>query len=51
VDSVDLGLLLAAWGACTDPVCDADLNGDGTVSSLDLGELLSRWGSCDGGNG
>ncbi len=51
VDSVDLGLLLAAWGACTDPVCDADLNGDGTVSSIDLGELLSRWGSCDGGNG
>ncbi|MGA1517934.1 MAG: choice-of-anchor I family protein [Phycisphaerales bacterium] len=51
VDSVDLGLLLAAWGACTDPVCDADLNGDGTVSSIDLGELLSRWGSCVGGNG
>ncbi|MGA0173045.1 MAG: choice-of-anchor I family protein, partial [Phycisphaerales bacterium] len=51
VDSVDLGLLLAAWGACTDPVCDADLNGDGTVSSIDLGELLSHWGSCVDGNG
>ncbi len=51
VDSVDLGLLLAAWGACTDPVCDADLNGDGTVSGIDLAELLSRWGSCVDGNG
>jgi len=29
----------------TDPVCPADLNGDGVVDGADLGELLSAWGS------
>ncbi|MFM1833486.1 MAG: hypothetical protein RLZZ461_1802, partial [Planctomycetota bacterium] len=32
------------WGPC--PGCDADLNGDGTVSGADVGLLLSVWGVC-----
>jgi len=44
VDSQDLLLLLAAWGACPDGrACPADLNGDGIVDSGDLIELLSSF--------
>jgi len=42
VDSDDLGILLAAWGA---PGGVGDLNDDGTVGSDDLGILLAAWGS------
>lgn len=41
IDGADLGLLLAAWGAC--PSCAADFNGDGTVDGADLGILLQSW--------
>lgn len=42
VNGADLGLLLAAWGACpTD--CPADLNGSGAVDGADLGLLLASW--------
>jgi len=40
VDSSDLGILLAAWGATGHP---ADLDGDGVVGSGDLGILLAAW--------
>ncbi|MCP4013479.1 MAG: hypothetical protein GY728_10255, partial [Phycisphaeraceae bacterium] len=42
---VDLGLLFAAWGECTD-VCPADFDGDGTVDGQDLGGLFVGWGGC-----
>ncbi len=40
----DLGLLLGAWGPCTN--CAAVLDGDGTVAAADLAALLARWGEC-----
>ena len=46
VTTVDLLLLLAAWGPCPpspDP-CPADLEADGTVSIIDLLILLGNWG-------
>jgi hypothetical protein len=53
IDGADLGLLLAAWGACpgaSDPCdalgCSADLNVDDTVDGADLGLLLAAWGGC-----
>jgi hypothetical protein len=43
----DLGILLAAWGACpTTGPCPADLNDDGAVDGVDLGILLAAWGPC-----
>jgi hypothetical protein len=42
VDSADLGLMTASWGAVKKS-SDADLNGDGMVNGLDLGRLLDRW--------
>jgi hypothetical protein len=45
VGSIDVGLLLAAWGPCEAPAdCDADLNGDGSVNGFDLALLLGQWG-------
>ncbi|HMN97501.1 MAG TPA: S8 family serine peptidase [Phycisphaerales bacterium] len=44
VDSADLGLLLAAWGACSG--CPGDLDGDGVVGPVDVGLLLGAWGPC-----
>lgn len=41
VNSVDLGLLLGAWGTA-DP--NADINGDGVVNAGDLALLLGAWG-------
>jgi len=41
VDSTDLAVLLAAWGAE-----GGDLNGDGTTDSTDLAVLLAAWGEC-----
>jgi len=43
VNGVDLGLLLASWGACPPPPCAADLNNDGVVDAADLGLLLAGW--------
>jgi len=44
VDGADLGLLLAAWGACGG--CVADITFDGQVDGADLGMLLASWGVC-----
>lgn len=47
VNGRDLGLLLAAWGACPECLslgCPADLNQDGVVGSADLELLLEAWG-------
>jgi hypothetical protein len=44
VDQADLGMLLAAWGACDDcSDCLADMTGDCMVGQDDLGILLSNW--------
>jgi filamentous hemagglutinin len=43
VNGGDLGTLLASWGPCGEPCCNADLNGDGIVSGADLGILLTNW--------
>ncbi|MBU3684613.1 MAG: hypothetical protein FGM39_11495 [Phycisphaerales bacterium] len=42
IDGLDLGGLLALWGAQNPPY--GDLNGDGWVDGNDLGLLLARWG-------
>ncbi len=48
IGGADLGVLLSAWGDCSDPGdCPADLTGDGSVGGADLGVLLSEWGNCD----
>jgi hypothetical protein len=44
VNGADIGLLIAAWGACGG--CPADLNGDGIVNGADVGQFLSGWGPC-----
>ncbi|MEI6475592.1 MAG: hypothetical protein WCO75_09385 [Planctomycetota bacterium] len=46
INGADLGLLLAAWGACpggTTP-CPGDLDHNGIVDGGDLGTVLSNWG-------
>jgi hypothetical protein len=44
VDQADLGMLLAAWGACDDcSDCLADMTGDCMVGQDDLGILLGNW--------
>ena len=40
IDGADLGLLLGAWGPCTEEPCVGDINGDGVVNGADLGLLL-----------
>lgn len=45
VDSVDLAIMLGAWGP-TDS--SADLDGDGQVGPIDVAVLLGAWGSCPG---
>lgn len=42
VSGADLGILLGAWGPCSD--CAADLNGDGIVDGADVGVMLGEWG-------
>ena len=44
VNGADLGLMMAAWGACGG--CPEDLNGDGVVSGADLGLMIAGWGVC-----
>jgi hypothetical protein len=46
VNGADLGILLAAWGACSSSPCTGDLNNDGVVNGADLGILLAAWGNC-----
>ncbi len=49
VDSADIGLLIGAWGVCSDDPkqpCCADLNTDGQVDSADIGLLIGAWGAC-----
>jgi len=41
VDGSDLGVLLGAWGICSD--CWADMDHDGEVGGSDLGILLGMW--------
>ena len=44
VDGHDLGILLAAWGGCTDACASpSDLNADGEIDGADLALLLSAW--------
>lgn len=45
VNSVDLSLLLGAWGTNSGA---PDLNGDGVVNAGDLAALLGSWGVCAG---
>ncbi|MBC02549.1 MAG: hypothetical protein CMJ34_04485 [Phycisphaerae bacterium] len=45
INGADLGLLLSAWGTCTENPCLGDLTGDGVVDGADLGLVLSGWGS------
>ena len=45
VDSLDLAMLLGAWGSTSSPVID--LTFDGTVDASDLAALLGLWGPCD----
>ncbi len=42
VNSIDLSVILGAWGSCTD--CPADINGDGLVNGDDMTLLLAAWG-------
>ena len=42
VDSIDLSVILGAWGSCTD--CPADINSDGLVNGDDMTLLLAAWG-------
>lgn len=44
VDGVDLGAMLAAWGAYEGECRTEDLNCDGTVDGADFGTLLASWG-------
>ena len=49
VDSADLGLLISAWGGCSDDPknpCCADLDGSGSVDAADLGLMIGAWGGC-----
>jgi hypothetical protein len=46
VDGLDLGILLAQWGAPAPQT--ADLNDDGQVDGVDLGILLANWGPGSG---
>ena len=40
INSIDLGILLNAWGASGSP---ADLDGNGVVDSADIAVMLSNW--------
>ena len=46
VDSIDISIILGAWGTAGQGEFDADVDDNGTVDALDLGVVLSGWGSC-----
>lgn len=46
IDGNDLGRLLAFWGPCAGPSCQADFDGNSFVDADDLGRLLAAWGPC-----
>ncbi len=56
VGPFDLGILLGAWGKCSDPctkgdpddTCAADFDGDCAVGPFDLATVLGTWGPCPG---
>lgn len=51
VDSNDLTLLLAGWGApCGKVGCEEDLNDDGLVDGADVAVLFGEWGLGCGGS-
>ena len=45
ITTVDLGMVLAAWGTTGESA--ADFNHDGVVDALDLGTMLGSWGQCN----
>ncbi len=48
VDSLDLTMILAAWGDCSDcSNCPAELTGDCFIDGVELGIVLSAWGTCE----
>jgi len=47
VDGIDLGMLIAHWGPCTND-CVADISSDGLADGADLGILLHDWAHCPG---
>jgi tRNA A-37 threonylcarbamoyl transferase component Bud32 len=46
VNSVDLAVILAAWGTAGGKYPQADIDGNGTVDAADLSQVLSAWGPC-----
>ena len=46
VNSVDLAIILAAWGTNGGKYPQADIDGSGTVDATDLSEVLAGWGPC-----
>ncbi len=46
VGSEDLTILMAAWGPCQSPICEADLDGNIEVGIRDMLIMLMSWGSC-----
>jgi hypothetical protein len=46
VNSVDLAIILAAWGTNGGKYPQADIDGSGTVDATDLSQVLAGWGSC-----
>ena len=46
VDSVDLAIVLSAWGSSGGEFAGTDINQDGIVNATDLTALLSSWGPC-----
>ena len=45
VNTIDLGVILAHFGAIVNPNTNGDCNGDGVVNTLDLGIELAAFGS------
>ena len=46
VDSVDLAIVLSAWGSSGGEFAGTDINQDGIVNATDLTAILSSWGPC-----
>ena len=46
VNSVDLAIVLSAWGSSGGEFAGTDINQDGIVNATDLTAILSSWGPC-----